>query len=167
MKLAPERLVFPEQPPQANQPVDTGGQILEEDRLHQVVVGSALKGGDGVFHRRIGGDHDEQGLGAKLKRPVQNGDPVSPGKLNVAEDDLGLECFDLGQSRGKVSRHGHLESLALEKLLEVAAMTSSSSTIKMRPRGAAGSADYAAASWLAWSSSIPICHSLGGPQSPP
>ncbi len=78
-------------------------------------MSTALKGRDGAFDRRIGGDHDEQGLGPKLERPVEDGDPVGTRQLNVAKHDLGLECFDLGESRGKVAGRGYLEALALEE----------------------------------------------------
>ena len=97
MKLSSQRLVFSEQPAQADQAVDSRCQILEQHGLHQVVMSTALKCGDGAFHRRIGGDHDEQSLGPELERPVEDGDPIGARQLDVAEDDLGLERFDLGE----------------------------------------------------------------------
>ena len=53
VELPPQSLVFPEQPAQANQAVDPRSQVLEEDRLHQVVVRTALEGRDGIFDRGI------------------------------------------------------------------------------------------------------------------
>ena len=48
----------------------------------------------------------------------KHGDAVGAGELHVAEDDLRLERFDLGERRGKVAGRRHLEALALEELLE-------------------------------------------------
>ena len=68
VELSPQCLVFQQQPAKAHQAVDLGEQVLEEDRLHQVVVSPALKCGDGVFDRGIGRDHDEQRLRPDLER---------------------------------------------------------------------------------------------------
>ena len=46
---------------------------------------------------------------------VQDRDPVGAGQLHVAEDDLRLEGFDLGQGRGQVAGGRHLEALALRE----------------------------------------------------
>ncbi len=91
MQLAAKCLVFLKQPAKANQPIDLGEQVFEEDRLYQVVVSPALKCGDGIFDRGIRGDHDEQRFRADLKHAVQDGDPVGAGKLDIAQDDLRLE----------------------------------------------------------------------------
>ncbi len=66
MKLAPQRLVFLEQPPITEQPLDLGKQVFKQHRFHQVVVCTALKGRNRVFDRGVGRDHDEQHFRAQL-----------------------------------------------------------------------------------------------------
>ena len=57
-------------------------------------------------------------VSGRIWSAVQDGDPVGAGELDVAEDDLRLECLDLGEGRGQVAGRRDLEALALQKLLE-------------------------------------------------
>ena len=81
-------------------------------------MSTAPERGDGTLNRRKCGDHDEQSFWAKLERAVEDGDPIGARQLNVAEDDLRLEGFYLGESGGKVCGRGGLEALALEEFPE-------------------------------------------------
>ena len=140
MELPPERLVLQQQPAIADQAVDLGQQVLEEDRLHQVVLSPALERGDGVLDRRVGRDHDEQRLRADLQRAVRA--------------RSGRRRREAGRRRGRRPARttrpapgaaGMSAAVATSKRspwrnsLSVAAITSSSSTIRTRPRGAGGS----------------------------
>ena len=52
------------------QPANLGQHLVEQDRLHQVVVGAALKRLDGVLDRGIGRDQQHERLGADLGAAV-------------------------------------------------------------------------------------------------
>ena len=120
VELPPQGLVLEQEPAIADQAVDLGQQLLEDHRLHQVVVRPAAERGDGVLDRGVGRDHDERasraGPGASGSSSVE---AVGAGKLDVAEDDVGLERLDQRQRRSAVaSADGDLEPLALEEFLE-------------------------------------------------
>ena len=107
-----------QEPAIAHQPVDLGEQLLEDHRLHQVVVRPALEGRDGVLDRGVGGDHQDQGLGPDLEQAVEQFEAVGAGQLDVAEGQVGLEPLGEGQGRGGVAGHADLVALPLEELLE-------------------------------------------------
>ena len=92
------------QPAKPDQPVELGEQLLEDHRLHQVVMSPALKCGDGVLDRGVGRDHDEQVSGRTWSSAVRaRVEAVGAGKLDVAEHDVGLERLDQGQGRRQVA----------------------------------------------------------------
>ena len=100
----------------------------------------ALKCRDGVLDGGIGRDHDEKRFRTELEHAVQHRDPVGAGELHVAQDDLRLEGFDLGKGRWQGRGPWRPRSTRpARNSLSVAAITSSSSTIKIRPRGGTGS----------------------------
>ena len=118
MELASEGLVLQEQPAKADQAVDLGQQVLEEDRLHQVVVRPAPEGGDGVLDRGIGRDHDEQRLRADLERRFRTVRPSAPGSWTSQRTTSGSNASTRASAEGMSRGRRHLEALALEELLE-------------------------------------------------
>ena len=44
------------------QPADLDEHLVEQDRLHQVIVSAALKRLDGIFDGGVGGDEHDEGL---------------------------------------------------------------------------------------------------------
>ena len=118
VQLPAQRLVLAQEPAIAHQPVDLGEQLVEDHRLHQVVVRPALEGRDGVLDRGVGGDHHDQGLGPDLEQAVEQLQAVEAGQLDVAEGQVGLEPLGEGQGRGGVAGHADLVPLPLEELLE-------------------------------------------------
>ena len=118
MELPPEGLVLEQQPAIAHQAVELGQQLVEDHRLHQVVLCAAAERGDGILDRGIGGDHHDQRLGPDLEQPVEQAQAVEARELHVAEGDVRLEPLDQGQRLAGVGGRRDLVALALKELLE-------------------------------------------------
>ena len=94
MKLAPQRLILAQEPAIAHQAFELGEQLVEDHRLHQVVVGALAEGGHRVLDRRVGRDDQDEQLGAEAEQLFQEFQAVEAGELDVAEGQVGLEPLD-------------------------------------------------------------------------
>ena len=91
MQLASKCLIFLKQAAKANEPIDLGEQVFEENWLYEVVLRAVLKCGDGIFDGGIRSDHDEERVWTDLKHAVQDRIPVGAGKLDIAQRDVRLK----------------------------------------------------------------------------
>ena len=97
VQFAPQPLVFQVQLAIGQQPPHLAGHLVEQDRLHQVVVGAALERLDGVLDRGVGGDEQHEGLGADLQQSFQHLQTVDARQLHVAQDHVIGPLFRLGE----------------------------------------------------------------------
>ena len=88
-----------------------GPELLQIDRLGEVIVGTSLQGLDRVFSRTIGRDDDRLLAAALLLEPAQQVEPAAIGQAHVGDD--GAEA-PLGQARqALLDRTGGLDLVAL------------------------------------------------------
>ena len=102
----------------AQQGADPGEQLLERERLHQVVVGAGLEPLDAVGDRVARGQHQDRraaALGAKLAADLE---PVDAGHEHVEDDQVGADLRGAREALAAVGGERYLESAELERPLE-------------------------------------------------
>src|SRR5205085_1050160 len=88
VQLAAQVLVLLVKVPVLEHAPDLAEHLVEQDRLHEVVVRAALERLDRVFDGREGGHQQYERLRAELEQPFEKLDAVDPGQLNVAQGDV-------------------------------------------------------------------------------
>ena len=118
IQLAAQPLVVERQPPVFEQPANLGEYFVEQDWLHQVVVGAALEGGDGVFDRAVRGDQEHERFRIDLEQASEQFQPVHAGELHVAQGKIETRLARPAQrDLGRFTRSDG-ETLLREKLGE-------------------------------------------------
>ncbi len=82
-------------------------QLVDLERLGQVVVGAFLERGDRVGHLGEGGHQDDLGGRRLLPHPPEQRQPVQLGQADVADHDVEHLRGDLSQTLGAVVGHRH------------------------------------------------------------
>src|SRR5262245_36898018 len=104
--------------------LDHQPDLVDLERLGQVVVGAFLHRGDRGLGGGEGGDHDDHRLGRDLVREAQHVEPRAAGHLDVRDDHVELVALDERARGGDVARGRDLVALAahedLEELLHAA-----------------------------------------------
>jgi hypothetical protein len=72
----------------AHHAANFGQHFVEYDRLHEIVVGAALKRFDRILDGRISGHERDQCLRADLEQTVEQFNAVEPGQLHIADGDI-------------------------------------------------------------------------------
>ena len=84
--------------------VDHGRQGREVERLGEVILGPLLHRLDGAADGAEGGHHHEDRSRRGRLRLVHEGDAIEPGHLQIGEDHVGDELFELAQRLESVGR---------------------------------------------------------------
>ena len=87
-------------------------QLLEGERLDEVVVGAGVEAGHPVVDRRPGGEHQDRGVVAGLAEPPAHLEPVHAGHGHVQHDGVS-RALGVGTKRGRPVL-GELGLVALE-----------------------------------------------------
>jgi hypothetical protein len=103
-------LVFGRAPPQ--QRADPGQQLLEGERLGQVVVGSRVQADYPVGNRIAGRQHENRCPVPALAQPAAHGDAVQDGHQHVQHHQIGAQAGKLCETFLAVA--GKLHVVALE-----------------------------------------------------
>ena len=74
----------------SGQGAHAGQQLLEGERLGQVVVGTAVQAGDPVRDRGAGGQHQDRRPHPLRAQPAADLEPVEVGQPHVEQDDVVL-----------------------------------------------------------------------------
>ena len=93
-------------------------ELIDVDRLGEVVLGSELHGLDRGLHRAVGGHEDDHRLGADLLDLREELEAVHARHPEVGEDDVGLDLLEQLQSRARVVGPRHLVAVFLEQRLQ-------------------------------------------------
>ena len=88
LQLAAETLQILGQLAQRQRPGDERGDLVEIERLGQVVVGAALRRLDGIRHRVLRRHHDEEGVDPLLAGARQDVEPGHVGHADVEQGDV-------------------------------------------------------------------------------
>jgi hypothetical protein len=91
---------------------------VEVERLRQVVVRALGHRLDGVGDRAERRHHDEGARGQDRARLLHEADAVEPGHLEVRQDDVGTELFELAERLEAVGRGLRRVTLFTEDLGE-------------------------------------------------
>src|SRR5262249_23177687 len=98
--------------------LDLRQKLVEDHGLHQVVVGTTPKGGDGVLDRGERRDHHHQRLGTNPKQSVEELQAVSAWELHVAKRQVRALALGDGERPWGVSGDGDLKTFAGQELFE-------------------------------------------------
>src|SRR5450432_854126 len=88
MQLPTQPLILAVDLTQLQQPTNLAEHFIEKDRLHQVVLGAALKCLDGTFDGAISRNEQHERLGIDRQNAMQCLDAIDTGKIDVAEHDI-------------------------------------------------------------------------------
>jgi hypothetical protein len=77
-------------------------ELVDVDRLDQVVECAALHGHNDIFHLLESRDHDNSGRRAKFFQPKEDVQPARVGKADVEQDEVGTFLFGKLQATGAV-----------------------------------------------------------------
>src|SRR5512132_2684697 len=101
--------------PLADAPADlgpqAGQQLLEGERLDQVVVGPGVQAADPVGHAVAGGEHEHRRPAAGLAQPPADLDPVQAGEHDVEHDGVVVPLA--GPVQAVVAVQGGVDGVAL------------------------------------------------------
>ncbi len=92
--------------PQA--PLHDRVELVQVQRLHEVVVGAALHRVDGRLHVVVRGHQDHVDVGTAAPDLVQHLEPGDAGHADVGQDELGGEALDAGEAVFSGSGRTHL-----------------------------------------------------------
>ncbi len=93
-------------------------QLLDVDRLAEVVLRAQLHGLDGGLHRAVGRHHDDHRLRADLLDLGQQLDAVHARHAQVGQHDVGLDLLEQLQPGARVVRARDLVAVLVEQRLE-------------------------------------------------
>lgn len=96
----------------AQQRPDPGEQLVQLERLDQVVVRARVEPGDAVADRVARGEHQDGVVDPAPRSRMGGGEPVHPGHLDVEDDQIGPVRLRLGQRVQTVD--GDLRPVPLE-----------------------------------------------------
>ena len=96
---AAQRAIFGRQQPDVQRAIDGVLNLLERERLGDVVVGAGLHRLDRVFNGRVGGHQDHEAFGRAPLDFVQQFEPAHLGHLVVGQHQIELR---LGQQRDRL-----------------------------------------------------------------
>ena len=109
-QLGARLLQLPLERPLGGDPLQLEDDLVEVERLGEVVVGAFLERRDGVVDRGVGGDEDDVGPRRLLAHPAEQRQPVDLGQPDVADHDVEDVRRDLGQPLGAV--RGQADAMA-------------------------------------------------------
>ena len=98
--------------------LDHDGQLVDVDRLGQVVGGARAHGRDRGLDRAERGHHDHRQVGVALAQACQQLDAVHAGHLQVGEHQVGRELLQLAQRLEPVGGGLDLVALVAQELGE-------------------------------------------------
>lgn len=99
-QLPPQTLVLEEQLPVLEDPLQLVRQIIEDDRLDQVVECPRLERLDRTFDRGVGGNDEHERVRLDLLQATQQVDAVPVWKLHVADRHLKIVLVSQGDRLG-------------------------------------------------------------------
>ena len=99
-------------PQQRAQP---GQQLLERERLGEVVVGAGVEPLDPVADRVAGGEHEDRQVVARRAERAGRLDAVEPRHHHVDHDRVGRDAADAGERLGAVAGERHLVAVELQR----------------------------------------------------
>ena len=76
----------------AQERAQPGEQLVERERLHEVVVGAGVEPGDPIGHLVAGGQHEDRERAVAVAELAAHGEAVDVGHHHVEHDDVGLTC---------------------------------------------------------------------------
>jgi len=106
-------------------------QLLERERLHQVVVGARVQPGDAVAHLVARGEHQDRRLGACAAQPPAGLDAVDVGHQHVEHDRVRLPLVVHGDRGGAVLGGHHVVALRERARCSESRTAGSSSTTRI------------------------------------
>jgi hypothetical protein len=95
-----------------------GQDLLERERLGDVVVGAALQAGHGVADAVAGGEDDHRDVDPGLAEPPEHGEPVHLGQSDVEDEQVELAAAGVVVGGLPVGHRGRGEAVAAQPLLE-------------------------------------------------
>ena len=117
----------------AQQGAHPGEQLVELERLGQVVVGAGIEPGDTIGRLGARREHqDRQAVALGTQHPAHR-EPVDVGHHHVEDRRVGMLLLDHGQRRGAVGRLHDLVALQAEGAGQRSRIARSSSARRMRP----------------------------------
>ena len=90
--------------------LDARQQLLEAERLGDVVVGAEMQALDPVGRRVASREEDDRRRHAVTAEPLDDLDPVDAGHGDVEDDEVGAGRHDLGERLATVGRGVDLEA---------------------------------------------------------
>ena len=108
----PQHLVVARHARAAQQRTKARQQLVERERLHEVVVGAGVEPGDPVAHLVAGGEHEHGRAVAPLAQAPARGEPVDVRHQHVEHDHVGLRLQHRHERLGAVA--GGDDVVALE-----------------------------------------------------
>jgi hypothetical protein len=85
IQFTPKPLVFQVEGALGQHAANLGQHLVEQDRLHQVIVSAALESLDGVLDGRVSRDEQNEGFGAEALQTVEQFEAVDARQLHVAK----------------------------------------------------------------------------------
>jgi hypothetical protein len=104
------------QPPALQLAVDDDEQLVDDDRLGQVVGRALAHGGDRRVDRAVGGHDHRDGLRIQLAGLLHQIQPAHARHAQVGQDQVGRELLELGQGLEAIGGRLHPEPLVPEQL---------------------------------------------------
>jgi hypothetical protein len=93
--------------PLGGDPLQLQDDLVDVERLGQIVVGAFLQRRDRVVDGGVGGDEDDVGAGRLLPHAAEQRQPVDLGEPDVADHHVEHVRRDLGQPLGAVGGQAH------------------------------------------------------------
>ena len=92
---------------------EAGQELLERERLHEIVVRAGVEAGHTVCHRLAGGEHENGQARALVPEAAAHLDPVEDWHRDVEHDRVGARSRDVREPVGAVLRE--IDLVALER----------------------------------------------------
>ena len=88
LQLGAQRRHIPPERSEGGEPLQLDAELVEIDRLRQIVEGPFLQHRDGVADCGVPGHHDGVGVGRSGTQPTKQGQAVDLGQSNVGQQEI-------------------------------------------------------------------------------
>ena len=102
----------------AQQRADAGGQLVDLERLDEVVVGAGVEARDALVEGVAGGQQQDRDAEALAAQPSGDREPVHARHRDVEHDHVRQRALDLGEGGAAVGRGGDVVALGGQRPLE-------------------------------------------------
>ena len=92
-----------------------GEELIERERLHEVVVGAGVEAGDAIAHLVAGRQHQHGRVVAARAEAPAHFEPVGARHQHVEDDRIGRDVLDLEQRIVAVDRGVHVVALVAKR----------------------------------------------------